>query len=102
MGEESIVYEGEVEEDYADGNGCISFPDGSYFEGTFRKNCPINGIFLFKENSYYVGDIENFQACGKGCYENLMTGYKYEGEWKKNLPHGFGTEKYPQNEEYSG
>lgn len=87
--------------DEADGNGCVAFPDGSYFEGIFSNSEPTNGIYARKK-SYYVGDISNFQANGNGLYKNLENSYKYEGQWKKNLPHGFGTEKYPNKDVYKG
>jgi len=50
--------------------------------------------------SYYVGDIENYQAGGEGVYENINNGYHYEGNWKKNMQHGFGIEKYSNGEKY--
>jgi len=49
-----------------------------------------------------VGDIDKFQASGQGVYENKRNGYIYEGEWKKNLQHGKGFERYSNKDEYRG
>ena len=82
----------------AEGNGKASFQNGTIFQGTFSKGEPVNGIFVFNESCYYVGDINSFQASGMGIYENIDNGYYYEGEWKKNLQNGKGVEKYSNND----
>lgn len=48
----------------ADGYGTVSFHNGTFFEGLFSRGEPSNGIFIFSDSCYYVGDIENFQASG--------------------------------------
>ena len=33
---------------------------------------------------------------------NKSTGYRYEGEWGKSLPHGFGKEVFPNEDYFEG
>jgi hypothetical protein len=52
-------------------------------------------------NLYYVGEIENGKANGKGISVS-QSGSVYEGQWKDNNKHGYGNYKWADGERYEG
>ena len=59
--------------------------------------------------NYYKGEVKNGYRHGKGTYynglnaiENLYSGYKYIGEWKKGDMDGYGRKTYQDNAYYEG
>jgi hypothetical protein len=101
-GKQGALYQGTIENSMAEGFGTVSFANGPFFEGSFSRGEPTNGIFVISKNVYYVGDIGKCQALGRGMYENTKNGYFYEGDWKKNMQHGKGFERYSNRDEYRG
>lgn len=88
-------YYGDSKDHKPVGLARIIFDDGSFFEGTFQNgsvNCP-DGLFIYKDGSYYLGGIYSDKANGRGkiIYKVDQT-LVYEGEWKDDVPHGFGKE----------
>ena len=66
--------------------------NGYILEGWFDQN-EANGFGrLIKDDGYFVGTFEQseFQGFGKFIFNH---GGRYEGEYKDNLRHGWGTLK---------
>lgn len=40
-----------------------------------------------EDGSYYRGNIENNEFCGKGVLTEA-NGHIYDGYWENNVPHG--------------
>jgi hypothetical protein len=89
-------------ENKLEGEVSLHFPNGEIFEGRMQNGQPTNGIYVFKAGSYYVGAIANMNAEGEGRFEDQPTGYVYQGNWSKSLPHHHGTEKYSNGDSYEG
>lgn len=67
------------------------FADGSIYEGIFNEGSPdIEGRLINPNGVYYEGDIKDGVAKGKGKLVNQHKKYTYEGEWDRDIPHGFG------------
>ena len=45
-----------------DGLFLIHFPGKQYYLGHIDRNLPTNGIFVFKQGCYYVGNIKDLTA----------------------------------------
>lgn len=62
-------------------------PDGSYYQGYTKKNqLEGEGLLINPNGEYYIGQFKQNMADGKGVYYGL--GFKYEGDFKKNLMWG--------------
>jgi hypothetical protein len=71
------------------GEGRILYPDGSYYEGrivngeldTGKKNSE-EGIYIFKDSSYYIGGFKNSKFSGKGNLVTINEEMSILGEFK--------------------
>ncbi len=65
------------------------FNNGSYFEGPFSKGEIVgeDGVYIYPNGSYKRGQIKNGRLNGKGTFVS-PTGFKYEGQWLDDQPHG--------------
>ena len=71
------------------GKGEFYLPDSSYLKCISDENQPSGNCILIKPNKdYYVGEMKDYQANGKGKLKEGET--MYEGEFKNNIPHGKG------------
>ena len=60
------------------------------------------GIYIWKDNSMYIGEFKNNKMDGYGvCYDNHGK-IIYEGEWKNNLVHGKGIYIWEEGKRYEG
>ena len=50
------------------GEVVLYFPNGEIFEGFVKNRSPIEGIYVFKKGCFYVGEMSQFNAEGKGRY----------------------------------
>lgn len=95
-------YSGEWKDNAPHGRGKVIFPDGSILIGTFKNNyCYGTECYLiFKDGSYYKGNIsENFLS-GKG--KLISKAVEYDGHWQRSLPQGEGIEKFANGDKYIG
>ena len=88
----------------------LDYSDGRKYVGELVNGKPHGrGTMYFKNHSeqkpnYYVGFFEKGQFSGKGkLYETFFDGKTscYEGEFKKNYPHGYGTQFYENRNAYA-
>ena len=76
-------------------------PDSSFYVGTFKNGHSYGeGRYIYSNGSYYEGDIENDLAEGEGIFYNEIIGYKYTGEWERDVPNGRGVEEWKSGARY--
>ena len=97
-----MYYTGERRQGIPHGRGEVVLPDGSYFKGYFKNGVAEGPCCLHHtgERAYYLGPIINNQREGDGVF--VDGGYRYEGEWRSNLPNGIGTQSFPNGDEFKG
>ena len=100
------VYRGEWDEDQKSGFGTQTNPDGSKYEGEFRRNQYHGSGSMWvrrgkKNVKQYTGSWENGQMCGFGSFF-LENGDIYKGEWAANQRSGEGRLDYPNGDYFIG
>jgi len=95
------IYSGSFYEGYPQGNGRETFKDGSFFDGFYIKGKKKSGKFEFKDKSYYQGNFEKDLFHGYGIYK---WGDKkmYQGNWKEGKINGKGKLIYSDGSYYEG
>lgn len=100
------VYEGDFANGLKEGNGMLTFPDGSRYWGEFSMDLfNGQGEFIWNDGNYYKGSFKKGAIHGSGQLK-LSNGDKYKGDFSENLFDGKG--KYTWNkkgvvyESYSG
>lgn len=88
------------------GSGRWSYPDGSYYEGSFIEGHRHNGLYSSADQSeQYKGDFNQYdQRHGIGTFffsggkkddTGIVTlGFRYDGDWKEDYMHGTGRIEY--------
>lgn len=66
-----------------------------------EENIITDRKITYKDKSEYIGSILKGQKSGKGLFKG-KNGLVYEGEWKNDLFHGFGTLTYEHSSSYIG
>jgi hypothetical protein len=81
----------------AEGKGKLALANGDIYEGTFVSGLPHGtGAWLYANMNTYQGEFSNGQAHGNGVFispgdGDVGTGYRYEGQYARDEPHGQGT-----------
>jgi hypothetical protein len=81
--ENKTLYEGEwnVKTNERDGMGVLIWPDGSLYEGFWKKGkANGKGRLIHADKDVYIGDWLDDKAHGNGTYLHA-DGAKYVGEW---------------------
>ena len=77
-------YEGEIVTGVPDGQGTITFPDGSVYVGKFKDGKPNGqGTITFTNGNKYVGEFKDGEWNGQGTI-TYPQGNKYVGEFKED------------------
>jgi len=88
------VFKGKWIDDLQTGHGSRIFQDGFKYEGEFLNDHFNNqGIFTWPDGSLYEGNFENSTIRARGVFKNL-SGEVYDGLWSNNMPNGHGTYNY--------
>lgn len=118
------VYNGELRKGLLGGEGRITWPNKSYYEGGFvdglyhgkgvlhtrdsfyegdfeHGNAKGEGIIKFVNGDTYTGEVDLSRPSGSGVLESA-DGSRYTGEFKDGLYHGQGELKYTQGDLYIG
>ncbi len=89
------IYFGEVSKGVPNGQGTITYPDGTKYIGEFEDGrFNGQGTFTWEEGTKYVGEFKNGKMHGKGTH-TFPDGAKYVGEFKDDKWHGQGTFTWP-------
>ena len=83
--------------------GMTPVNTGDFYEGEWQNGKPDGqGKVTFKDGTgYYHGSLKNGQAHGDGVLANT-SGYKYVGEWQNDKRNGKGIETRSGVEQYIG
>ncbi len=93
------VYDGVWEKNAKCGKGTCIFKDGKKYEGNWKDGFKHGyGVDTDEDGMYeYKGMFKKGKRDGKGlckCFtQDGVMKYSYEGEWKDDLPHGYGEEE---------
>ena len=98
---------GEMVNGKLNGQGKISFDDGTSYIGTFKDDIRNGyGTQIYKNGDKYEGEWKDNQEHGWGTYYNLadnaLKGSKHVGENKNREANGPGTFYYPDGNIYIG
>jgi len=89
-----MKYDGEWKNGKRDGQGTLTYPDGSKYTGEWKINrMHGKGVKTYADDQHikeYVGDWKNGNKDGKGT-AIFRGGIRYEGEWQNGEIHGHGT-----------
>ena len=87
-------YDGDWKEDQKDGDGALTFKDGTKYIGKFKNN-KFNGKgkMQWKDGYYYDGNFTNNFFHGKG-YLRMNNGHIYNGNFQNGVFHGEGEFKW--------
>ena len=88
------VFKGKWIDDLQTGLGSRIFEDGYKYEGEFLNDHFNNqGLFTWPDGSLYEGNFENSTIKARGVFKN-STGGVYDGLWSNNMPNGHGIYNY--------
>ena len=99
---DGTYYEGEYKNGKKWGEGKLQLPDGSIYEGQF-KDGEVNGKgkIVYSDKREYDGEWINNKFNGKGVF-TWPDGRKYTGEYSNNLKDGYGIFEWPNGRKYRG
>ncbi|MDZ4724668.1 MAG: hypothetical protein SH817_00820 [Leptospira sp.] len=84
------------------GEGVISYSDGSTFKGMLKNRIPNGyGEMTSSLGKKIVGTWRDGKAEGK-CTSTLRDGRSFEGIFENGMPNGFGIEIFPDGVRYEG
>ena len=84
------------------GRGVYIHNDTNTFEGIYRKDNRVKGLFTTYNGDWYVGEFANEIFNGKGKFFNRAKEYIYEGDFKDGVQEGFGQTITSQGHKYVG
>ncbi len=100
--ESDHVYVGEVSNELPNGQGTLTFSDGTKYLGEFRDGqFSGQGTHSFSDGAKYVGEFRDGQFNGQGTY-TWPDGTKYIGYWLNGLKNGQGTQTFPDGQVKNG
>lgn len=96
------VYNGDVQNGKADGNGCMKYVNGEIFNGEFKNDLPNGqGIIMTKSGHKYSGDFKDGHICGK-MIVNYKNGDIFNGEFDEKGNKIRGLFLYVNGEKFEG
>ena len=92
------MYEGGFKDKNRHGEGVQVWSNGDYVHGMWDDDEMYFGVYYYGYGDYhgdiYVGEFSNGFKDGEGTYKSIK-GYIYNGEWKDDLPNGYGKRLLP-------
>ena len=87
-----VLYEGQIKNGKANGNGKMTLPNGGVIKGEFKNNSMVDGVLysmsIETELGKYDGEWMNNAFEGKGVMRNAKG--TYNGDWKNGMMDGDG------------
>lgn len=88
------MYTGTWKNCVKDGEGVLTYADGSRVECNFINEYPEGrGVKLFPDGSVYKGCFKQGLFHGQGRYRQPLDGSEYSGNWVRNEMRGQGVKK---------
>lgn len=87
-------YEGDWDDDHWHGKGkyCYRKCEGTIYEGDWVYGIREGfGTLSYADGSFYRGEFKKDQMWGKGMFVDGVTNTQYDGEWRANMRQGEGT-----------
>ncbi|XP_036367229.1 radial spoke head 10 homolog B-like isoform X2 [Octopus sinensis] len=103
--DDGVIYEGDFMFNYITGKGTYTYLDGSTYEGEVLNGKRHGyGIYTWKaEGKCYAGYWFKGKKHGKGCMQfDKDSQCFYHGDWRCDLPHGWGLQRYSSHNIYEG
>ena len=95
-------YTGELKDDKRNGQGTLTYADGSSYIGTWKTDKRNGqGTLTFANGNTYTGEFKEDKFNGHGTLR-WVDGATYTGEFKDGKYNGHGTSKYPDGHTYTG
>ena len=97
-----LFYEGDWKDNFQEGKGKESWPDGAYYEGDYKNGKKWGeGKLVLPDGSIYIGQFKDGEVNGKGkiVYSDKR---EYEGDWINNKFNGKGVFIWPDGRKYTG
>ena len=99
---DGTIYEGDFKNGKKWGDGKLQLPDGSIYEGQFKDGEIYGkGKIIYSDKREYDGEWVNNKFNGKGVF-TWPDGRKYNGEYSNNLKDGYGIFEWPDGRKYRG
>ena len=104
--QESIRWNGECRDGFADGTGILDWYIGEQLEERYEGDLKMGwaegeGTYVSRRGARYKGEWKHSMQDGKGTIQN-PDGSVYQGEWKEGKPHGYGAYRAPNGETVEG
>ena len=98
------VYEGEIRDGKANGEGTRTYSNGDYYKGEFKDDLFLNGKGIHTwadDGRFYEGEYKDGKANGEGAM-TYADGSMYKGEWKDGQRNGQGVFTWANGNVYDG
>ena len=79
----------------------IKYKNGEIFKGSFKESQRVFGRHTFPDGSYYEGTFRENMPHGNGEFY-WPDGIKYSGQWKNGLQEGIGIETSVNGKDLKG
>jgi len=96
-----FLYQGNWSSGSMNGEGMLTITNGWSFKGNWKSDGLSDAEVSFKGETFYRGEIQNWQLHGKGVY-TYATGNVYDGLFAEGKRKGNGTMKYADGSVYQG
>ena len=97
-----LKYEGEMENGQPNGQGTLSWGDGSTYIGQVENGKSHGqGTYTWSDGAKYIGEYKNGERHGQGTF-TYPDGGKYVGQFKENKRNGQGTINWSDGRKYVG
>ena len=95
-------YEGEFRGSKKNGQGILTFPNGSQYKGEIIDDkMHGQGVYTWADGHRYEGEFRDGKRNGRGVY-TWADSSRYEGEFSDDKMHGQGVYVWPDGRRYEG
>lgn len=87
----------------ANGTGSITYPNGNKYYGPVKNNIGTGkGFIRYSTRARYEGEVVDGMAEGKGVLHVAGGKYRFQGEFKQDLPHNLSTVYFENGDRFQG